>query len=408
MGIKGINPLLKKHAPDAFFTIPISDLTGKRVAIDANNWMYTNMATARKKIINRTDVSQQEPNQVEIRREWFLSAINFIMKWLEHNITPVFVFDGQHLPEKDETKCKRRDARSASRIKIEALYAQLRNENLERPTDIIDELRKELRNYNYISTEDFELFKMVIKGIGIPCLQAVADGEQLCSMLCVDGKVAAVFSADTDNLTYGCPLIISGFGDAYSYDQYGNRILNLECVRYDRVLAGLNVAHSFFVDLCIMCGCDFNTNMTGYAATKSLGLLRKYGSIDKLPRDLNTQCLKHVRCREIFKYVSSDDLITKICEDDNEYEDSPKFHDVGPLDINKEAIATARDYLEMVGVSGQIERIITAYQQMKVGQYGYVENLQLSPPPKYVPPVREVILNISKPPIRFITLKVVS
>jgi 5'-3' exonuclease len=417
MGVKGLNPLLKRHAPDAFFTIPINHLTGKRIAIDANNWMYTNMATARKKVINRTDIFQQEPNSVEIRREWFLLAINFIMTWLSHNITPVFVFDGQHLPEKDETKAKRRDTRSAARIKIDALYAQLRNETLERPANIIDDLRKELRNYNYISAEDFELFKMVIRGIGIPCLEAAADGEQLCSMLCVDGKVAAVFSTDTDNLTYGCPLIVTGFGETYSYDEYGNRIYNLDCVRHDRVLAGLNVSHSFFVDLCIMCGCDFNTNMPGYAAIKSFGLLQKYGSIDKLPRDLNTQCLKHVRCREIFAYVSSDSLITKNSNDNGE-EESPKLdyeglkiirqENAGPLDINKGAISIARDYLEMAGVSGQIEKIITAYQHVKLAQDGYVENLQLGPPPKYIPPMQSVILNINRQPSRFMTLKVVA
>lgn len=400
MGIKGINTLLRRHAPDAFFTIPINALSGKRMAIDGNNWMYTNMAIARKKVINKTDVAVQEPNPQEIRREWFLAALNFVIGWLSYNVTPVFVFDGLHPPEKDETKSKRRDARVATRAKIDALYQQLNGDILERPANIIEELRKELRNYNFISNEDFELFKMVMRGIGIPCLQATGDGEQLCSSLCIEGKVAAVFSVDTDNLVYGCPLVITGYSETCSYDEYGNKVAHLDCVRLDRVLDGLKISHSMFVDLCIMSGCDFNTNMPGYAAIKSFTLLQKYGSIDDLPRNLNTECLKHIRCREIFAYSPSEQLTIKheTYETDEtveacyEFANNPGFNKFttevsGPLDINKRAIATARDYLEMAGVSGQIERIIACYHQVLPATDGYVDNLNLGQAPRYTPPI---------------------
>ena len=414
MGIKGINPLLKRHAPDAFFTIPIPLLSGKRIAIDGNNWMYTNMAIARKKVVNRTDVAVQEPNVQEIRREWFLSVLNFVIGWLSYNITPVFVFDGRHPPEKDDTKSKRRDARVATRAKIDALYQQLHGDILERPANIVEELRKELRNYNFISHEDFELFKMVMKGIGIPCLQATGDGEQLCSSLCVEGKVAAVFSVDTDNLVYGCPLVITGYSETCSYDEYGNRVAHLDCVRLDRILEGLKISHSMFVDLCIMSGCDFNTNMPGYAAIKSFTLLQKHGSIDDLPRNLNTECLKHTRCREIFSYSPSEQL-TIIPDDldplnnpidpdtdiDTDYDFIPNpgikvdtIEAAGPLDINKRAIATARDYLEMAGISGQIDRIIASYRQVSPPTDGYIESLNLGPAPRYSPPPPRVVLNI--------------
>jgi len=408
MGIKGLNSLLKRHAPDAFFSIPIQQLAGKRIAIDGNNWMYTNMAIARKKVISKTDIAVTEPNPVEIRREWFLSAIHFIVGWLVYNITPIFVYDGEHPPEKEETKANRRAARLATRAKIDVLYKQLEGNVLERPMAIVEELRKELRNYNFISTEDFELFKMVIKGIGIPSLQAVGDGEQLCSSLCIEGKVAAVFSVDTDNLVYGCPLLINGFSDTYTYDEYGNRVSHLNCVRLDRILSGMRINHSFFVDLCIMSGCDFNTNMPGYAAIKSFDLLKKFGSIDDLPRNYNTECLKHIRCRNLFKYIPSESLIINQ-EPEDTGENSPPTYDfinaqdlnnVPPasLDINKQAIATARDYLEMAGISGQIDRIITSYNQVTGTTDGYIDNLNLAPASRYIPPPPKVILNIITKP----------
>jgi len=413
MGINGINTLIKRHSPDAFFTMPITMLSGKRIAIDGNNWMYTNMAIARKKVIKYTDIAVSEPNPLEIRREWFLSAISFILGWLSYNITPVFVFDGRHPPEKDETKAKRRDQRIALRAEIDALYQQIRGDILERPANILDQLRKKLTNYNFISPEDFELFKMVIKGIGIPCLQATGDGEHLCSVLCVEQKVAAVFSVDTDNLAYGCPLVITKFSDVCSYDENGCRVSHMECVRLDRVLKGLGITHSVFVDLCIMSGCDYNTNMPNYAAIKSFGLLQKFGSIDDLPRNFNIECLKHIRCRELFKYESSDTLTIKDDDDDDAntipqgYDDLlqlPVTH-VNPLDINKHAITTARDYLEMAGISGQIDRIITCYHQITPGADGLISELQIIPISPYVPPPVRISLNIeSTSPITHVPL----
>lgn len=381
MGIKGINNLIKRYAANAYFAMPISSLSGKRIAIDGHYWMYSNMATARKKVINRTDVSIQEPSIQEIRREWFLCAINFIVTWLTHNITPVFVFDGEHLTEKDNTKAKRKDTRLTSKAKIDAIYQQLNDKLIEPSPGVIEELRKELRNYNNISSEDFELFKMVIKGIGIPCLQAKGDGEQLCSSLCVEGYTAAVYSVDTDNLVYGCPLLVTGFSDSCTYDKHGDKVINLDCVRLDYVLQGMGITHSFFVDLCIMSGCDFNTNIPGYAAIKAFKLLQQYNSIDNLPNSFNITCLNHIRCREIFTFVPTEQLLG---DPEEPFE----------LNVNKESMLTARDYLNMVGISGQIDRLILLYTIVGVPSNGHVESLNLTPVPHYTPPKRKIYLNI--------------
>jgi len=105
--------------------MPITKLGGKRIAIDANNWMYTNMAIARKKVVNNTNVLVEEPNVLEIRREWYLLALNFIIGFLTNNITPVFIFDGKHPIEKEATKAKRREDRQILKDKIDNIYKQI-------------------------------------------------------------------------------------------------------------------------------------------------------------------------------------------------------------------------------------------------------------------------------------------
>jgi flap endonuclease-1 len=382
MGIKSINKLLKAKCPDAFFSLPITAFHGKRISVDASYWMYTNMATARKEVIRKTNVAEGEPNIADIRKVWFQKAVDFILGWLANDITPVFVFDGVAHPEKAKTKEGRHNKREISRAKINALYEQLRGDILQRSPTIIEELRKELENYTDIPREEYDLFKNVVKVLGLPCVQARHDAEQLCASLCIEGNVAAVFSKDTDNLALGCPLMITGFSKTgYSYDEYNQRINHVDCVRLDKILFGLSMSHNEFVDLCIMSGCDFNTNIPGKAVYKSYDLLQQYRSIDNLPEHLDKQCLNHLRCREIFTYKSAVELSIAIkLEDDN---NSAIIDNV--YNVNKQAIGGARDYLELVGISGKIHNFMHYYSTLQAPSNGTIESLQLGHIPRYRP-----------------------
>ena len=386
MGINAINKLLNAKCPDAFFPLPITAFKGKRISIDASMWMYANMATARKDVIRRINIAEGEPSIVEIRKVWFHKVIDFILGWLGNDITPVFVFDGQAHPEKAKTKEGRHDKRVVSRTKIDALYAQLRGDILQRSATVIDELRKELENFNDIPREEYELFKTVIKAIGIPSIQAKHDAEQLCASLCIEGIVAAVFSKDTDNYALGCPLLITGFSKtSFSYDEYNQRVAHVDCVRLDKIVEGLKMTHNEFVDLCIMSGCDYNTNIPGKAVGKSYDLLMQWRSIDNLPKHLDTQCLRHVRCREIFAYKSAVELSVAIRLEDSG--DNLVPEDANIYNVNKRSISNARDYLELTGTSGKIQNLIHYYSVLVTPVNGTVESLQLAEAPRYNPAI---------------------
>jgi flap endonuclease-1 len=368
MGIKGINDLIKRHAPTANFVMPMTDLAGKRVAVDAHHWMYSYMAIALKKVLYKTDVAAGKPDVYEIRKEWLYSVVGFVLNFLHYNVTPIFVFDGTSPAAKDDTKAKRGAVKAAARTKIDALYEALKA-NGDPNGDIVADLHKELRNYVVISEDDSDMFKMLLSGIGIPCLQAVSEGEQLCSMLCSDGVVAGVYSSDTDCLTYGCPLMITGFAPTTG------GVTQLECVRLDTILTGLNISMPVFVDLCIMCGCDHNTNIPGYAAIKSYALLQKHTSIDNIPRHIDSTCLNHVMCRDLFRYRPSNTLIdanNKIKLNRSTEVDRPISYDVDVRSLDG-----AREHLEMSGLSNLMDRISEVYQHLKPSSAGHVERLQL-------------------------------
>jgi len=350
MGIKNIKTLIKRSALDAFIEMSLKDFAGKRIIIDAWIVSYAYMAVARKKVINKTNVLLEDPDEYEITREWLIMVLNFIFKLLGEKITPVMVFDGTPHMAKDKTRKDRRVTREKYRTKVEEERASIKNDPLENTNENIVQLRKALINYNTICKEEFTLLKTTLMGIGIPCRQAKYDGEQLCSMLCREQKGVAVYSTDTDNLAYNCPLLITKFADSYSYDDEGHRVSNLSCVRIDKVLEGLKLNETEFLDLCIMCGCDFNSNMPGYAVIKSYDLIKKHRSIDNLPTAFRSKIpiLNHEECRNIFGIVPSKDITVE--------SESSSFN------INKDALVTARNHLETFNLGSYMEKLILLYE----------------------------------------------
>lgn len=305
MGIKDIKKFAKDKSPRAFFDLDIQMLRGHKIAIDANNWMFTNYAIARKKVLEKTNILISDPDEEEIYKVWLTMALEFILKLFTYDITPVFTFDGVHPPEKDETKRLRReerqkiaDAITEDRRKIAAM------DPIERSTFDTKNLLKNLSNYTNISSEGFDKFRNFLDQLAVPVNNAKGDGEQLCCSLCWEGKVSAVFSADTDCLVYGCPLLITGFSKART-----EKRPMFSCIRLDYILEDLAIDYYQFVDLCIMCGTDFNTKIRGYAAIKSSQLLAKHRSIDLLPAGFDVTPLKHHRCRELFSYKPSEQSV---------------------------------------------------------------------------------------------------
>lgn len=303
MGIKGILKILKRHSPSAFTNIPAQELSNKYIAIDGNNWMYINMAIARKRVIKTAGLTELHNLDVNrIHDEWIRISINFIKELENYNIHCVVIFDGKAPIEKENTKIKRQSAKESNKQKINFLHQQLEKVNSNKEKEqIAIELSKRLQNHVVVKHEELEIFISAIRQIRIPVIIANGDGEQLCSSLCIENKVSAVFSADTDNLVYGCPLLITGIIRNYSS-------IELECIHLQTVLQSLQLSLTMFVDLCIMCGCDYNTNIPKYGVFKSYNLIKTYHSIDNLPKELDVQCLNHVRCRELFRYKPSHEL----------------------------------------------------------------------------------------------------
>lgn len=305
MGVKNLLPFLKKKAPEAFFTIPLKYFARRRIAVDANNWMITHYSKIRAGLIRETNDALREPDPQELHRRWFRSALQFILKLIEQNIIPIFVFDGQHPDDKSSTKKKRQEDRQKRKNKIDNSLEQLANmDPLDRQVFDTSQIIRDQMNYVALNSNDYVQFRKFLTNVGMIVLKAEGEAEKLCCSLCIEGKVSAVYSADSDTLVYGCPLVMTGI----SFDRTSRQNV-AEIIRYDRVLQQLNLSPAMFTDFCIMCGTDYNDNIESYGVHKSYGLIQKHFSIDRLPLTLDLTVLRHQRCRELFSYQESQQLV---------------------------------------------------------------------------------------------------
>jgi flap endonuclease-1 len=297
MGIKGINKLIKSKNENYEEIIKISDFSGFKIAIDSNNWIYTNASTARKKVVEKIDVVTEEVSPIDVRFEICNLITNFIFLLSRYNILPIFIFDGKQTVGKEETRQKRRDSKLKHKQNIEELKKKLNENILEMDQKLVEKLRKEIINYNHVNFEEIDFFKTFISQMGFPVINSETEGEKLCSSLCIEKQVSGVFSTDTDNMVYGCPLYIKKI-------IFSNEPMFV-CVILENVLKTLELQYEEFVDLCVLCGSDYNNNVKNVGPVRSLQFIKKYKSIDELSDIIDLRSLDHVKTREHFCFVKS-------------------------------------------------------------------------------------------------------
>ena len=310
MGIKKLFPFLKEKTPNAFGEYPLSTWRGKRIAIDANNWLYTTMATSHSTNIRTIDVTTQIPDNEKTFTIWLRQLKYFILKFLEQGVTPVFVFDGGPPVQKDTTLMERRNNREDILSKVDE--AKLKVEKGAINPEDVEELQKLYRKALPVTDNEIDAFKAILSGIGIPYIAANMEAEEACTILCIEGIVAAVYSADSDNLTRGCPVLIRKFEKGKRKNPLtGLNESYCEVVILNYVLSSLQFSYSQFVDLCIMFGCDYNTNIPGVGSVGAYNYMINYKNIDNIPSIANKDVLNHIVCRQVFACKKVSEISSK-------------------------------------------------------------------------------------------------
>jgi len=85
------------------------------------------------------------------------------------------------------------------------------------------------------------------------------------------GKVYATATEDMDCLTFGCPILLRGFT---------NKDEPVTEIKLDVALKELEMTIEEFIDLCILCGCDYCDSIEGIGPTKAFKYLKEEKNIE--------------------------------------------------------------------------------------------------------------------------------
>ena len=380
MGIKKLFEFIRENCPYVIKTVELREYKGKRMAIDASGWLYANLSMSYKEVVERTDLLLNEPDRHQAFMKCLRNLMEFILSFLKHDVIPVFVFDGKPPAEKSETKQERAETRQKIKDKIRECKSKIDQMNiLEKDNNTIKEYRTLLSRDIGPQSNEIQTIQTLLTGIGIPWIQAIEEAEQVCSVLCIEGKVDVVFSEDGDNLVYGCPTLALHF-ERSTQDEEGNWIKKLAVIHLSDLLEGLNLSYDQFMEFCILSKCDYNKNIPNLGISRVYALLHHYGRIKNIPkthdgkwdipklslnpnipsRVYDTECLRLEFCLKQFNYTPSNMLYSQ-----------------GTLLLNKEISEVGKSYLDSYGLAEYVSRMSSAYYRIKEP-----DNICVSRPPR--------------------------
>lgn len=284
MGIK-INELVAEVKRPITF----ENLLNKKIAIDAFNTLYQFLAIIRQ--FDGTPLMDKEGNITSHLSGLFYRNINF----LEHDIKPIYVFDGEASELKLETIKERKEIKEDAREKM--IKAQDKED--------FKEAKKYAQLTSKLSSDMIIESKKLLEYMGIPIINASSEGEAQSAFLVNNKDAWACASQDYDTLLFGCERLIRNFAVSRKKKVKDTTdVLDIEYISLSKFLENLAISREQLIDMGILVGTDFYPGIKGIGQHKALDLIRKYGSIENILKE-NVQILGQELEVELVKKVKS-------------------------------------------------------------------------------------------------------
>jgi flap endonuclease-1 len=278
MGIKNLKSIIKKNAPEALTEINLNQIVNSRVCIDSSILLY------------QFRYSCPDDNF------HIVGFLNKTIELLKIGIIPIFVFDGKPPDAKSFVLTKRAELRNKSKerlIELNIIKNNLENQlniNVEEyinDSDLpengdyvllrttIKEIEKINKNTLYVNKNHSMEVIELLKSIGIPFFESIGEAEESCAFLQKNGFADYILTEDTDSLTFGGSNIIFR-------SKTGSELCKLP-----KVLEGLKLEYHEFIDLCILCGCDYTCSIPKIGPVNALNIIKKFRSIENFIQNNN-------------------------------------------------------------------------------------------------------------------------
>jgi flap endonuclease-1 len=158
--------------------------------------------------------------------------------------------------------------------------------------------------------------KKLIRMIGCPVVEAPCEAEAQCAWIVKHGLAYATATEDMDALTFGTDFQLRGFNSKKE---------PLTQIDLKVLLEQFEMTMDEFIDLCIMCGCDYTKSIGGIGSIKAFKFIKECGTIEGVLKKIEDDAddpkkkqkyvipaeFKYKESRELFK---NPDVITEKVE----------------------------------------------------------------------------------------------
>jgi flap endonuclease-1 len=250
MGIKSLTALLKTNAPETIQTQKIYQLSGKRFGVDASLFIY-------KSLLSHKNLYNEKGEVTNHVSGIYYKTINY----LSLGIVPVYIFDGKPPDEKRQVLSMRNKHANEAKEKMKSASG----------TEYLKYEKQSLR----LQEKHIQDIKHLLTLMGVSYLHIDGEAEAIGSELCRMGYLDAMVTEDMDTLAFGCPVLIRKCIDKTVKMSDAISVLTLQ-----NILQSLQLTYSQFLELCILCGCDYCENIPRIGYNTALQIIRKYESVD--------------------------------------------------------------------------------------------------------------------------------
>jgi len=270
-------------------TLKLEDLHGKRLAVDANGELYQFLA-----LIRLRDGSPLRDSHGRITSH--LSGLFYRTTRLmtDYALELAFIFDGRPPTLKFAEIARRRGIKE----KYDAEHAQAVK------TGDLAKAYSKATMTSRLTREMADEARELLRLMGLPVIQAPGEGEAQASYMAVKSSVWAAASKDYDCLLFGAPRLLRFLtisGKEFLPSKGSFRPITPELIDTAALLQNYGITREQLVDAGILIGTDFNEGVKGIGPKKALKLIAEFGSIDKMPSEIQEALGPTVQeIREIF------------------------------------------------------------------------------------------------------------
>lgn len=248
--------------------IKLSDLSGKKIGIDACNWTYQFLSTIRLRTGELlTDSKGRTTSHL-------IGLFNRTSNLLLAGVQPCYVWDGK------PPDLKRKTIEAREKVKLQAQKSfELAETEVEK--------RKYAQQLSRLTPEMINDANKLLDLMGVPHLKAPGEGEAQISHMVNKKDFWACASQDWDSLLFGSNLLVRNLSISGKKRVPRTKIfktVNPEIIDLHENLHRLGLTREQLVILGVLVGTDYSKGVKGLGPKKSLSLVQKEKTLGNIKK----------------------------------------------------------------------------------------------------------------------------